>query len=138
MLWLGLMTWERGHCLAELIMHCLELSKDKIVVELGVGSVPLPSIAAWHCGVRELLVSDGNRECVVLAKDNMLRNIRTEIRAPQFVQVVWGADADLSEVFELGPIVDWILAVDVTYSEQGTRDFFATVSRIAAQITSIK
>lgn len=127
---LGMMCWEGSASLAEVVCSAPRMFADCVIVELGAGCVPLPSLAACSARAKTCWVTDGNDEVLQLAQKNVECNRErmqsmTDVR---FRKLVWGNAVDtkafLSECQEL----NWIFGADVVYAEEGTKALFQTVS----------
>jgi len=131
----GLIQWEAGQRLAETILDCQDQFKDKCIIELGSGGVPLPSLAACRVGARKCWTTDGCEEVVSLAKRNAQRN---EAANSECLRLIWGDQSDVTGVIQKCDSLDWILAADVVYSEKDTQLFFDTVKSLLLKFPTAK
>ncbi len=106
--------------------------EDGVVLEMGCGAVPLPSMAAAMGGARKCVLTDGCEDVLDVAQRNIQRNVQHFASSTEILhrRLVWGNERDLRDVLAECTELHWIVAGDVVYSENGTAAFFETVAAI--------
>ena len=128
----GIMRWEGGEELGRFLMQKVVHFEDGVVLEMGCGAVPLPSMAVAMAGARKCVLTDGCEQVLEMAQRNIQRNLQHFAPSTEIVhrRLIWGDEKDLHGVLAECTELHWIIAGDVVYSENGTAAFFKTVASI--------
>ncbi|XP_037817036.1 protein-lysine N-methyltransferase EEF2KMT [Lucilia sericata] len=121
----GLCSWQASLALADFLVKCPSVTRDKSVLELGAGTGLCGFIMLKMCQPRHVLLSDGSSSCVELMRESFKRNFpqATEknqkfmlaTQTVEFSVVKWDCICDIEEVALLK--ADVIIAADVVYDD---------------------